>query len=110
LACAPTGVVGCPNPLAKQESSTTSSGVSEAGDQLMLVEFKQDYGYDYVPRTDGSAGYTFANSHSTVGQCQASWWSLPQQGSPSEQHQVQTPDMCFSAYGGATIAPSVVRH
>lgn len=55
-------------------------------------------------------GWTYANSHSTQDQCQASWHAIPPGGGEAvERLRIFTPDMCFSDFGGATIAPSIVR-
>jgi hypothetical protein len=84
------------------------SGISEAEDEMMLIEERQHFGYDRVPRTDGVVGFAFVNSFSTQDQCQAAWHSLK---TPSATpFRVVTADMCESIMGGGTISPSVGAH
>jgi hypothetical protein len=91
----------------------SASGVSEAEDEMVLVELKQRYGYDYVPEEGDTAHYTYTNSFSTTDNCQVSWWSLPasQQAIPIERYRVRTQDLCYLGFdGGGTIAPVRMGH
>jgi len=85
-----------------------SAGVSEAESEIMVTGANQRFDYERVPRTDGTPGWTYTNSHSTTDQCQASWHSVPPGTGPAIQRlRILTPDMCFSVFGGGTIAPLV---
>jgi subtilase family protein len=87
-----------------------SGGVSEAGDEAIILRQRRRSGYDTVPRTDGVPGYTFTNTHSTQFECQASWHSLKTPSGPPLRV-VQGAQLCetVSVDGGGTIAPSVGR-
>jgi hypothetical protein len=87
-----------------------SGGVSEAGDEMILLRQRRRSGYDRIPRTDGIRGYTFTNTHSTQYECQVSWHTLKDPSAPPLRV-VAGAQMCetVSVDGGGTIAPSMGR-
>jgi hypothetical protein len=80
-----------------------SAAVSEADDEVMLIELKQSGGYDMVPKQDSTVGFTFENVHSSTTSCQASWYRLSGAGQP---FRIASQDFCEMGFeGGGTMAP-----
>ncbi len=79
------------------------AGVSEADDEVMLMELKQTAKYDRVPQHDGTIGFTFTNVHTSIVDCQAEWY---RRASPATPFRILSQDFCQrGGEGGGTIAP-----
>lgn len=87
-----------------------AAGVSEAEDEIMLIQERRVSQFDRTPRTDGTPGFTFSNSQTSQTECQASWHSVNNLSSP--RLQILSNDMCTSVSrdGGGTIAPVIGQH
>jgi hypothetical protein len=87
-----------------------AGGVSEAEDEIMLIQERRVSQHDRIPRTDGTPGFTFSNSQTSQSECQASWHSVRNPSVP--RLQVLSNDMCTSVSrdGGGTIAPLMGQH